>query len=134
MGECVAGRAEGGDKDLGGADNPGQGISAVRGRPGEVHEGLFAGLLLKTHDDTRAVCPGAIELAEPSGAIPVGVLLMIFEPKEPQLDALAGQFMSGAFLVRECFALLAFGGWQGSGEKANRRACPCSCLQGFIRS
>lgn len=104
MGERVAGCTDGGDKDLGFAYDSGQGIDDLHGRPGEVHEDLLAGLVLETHDDTLAACPSPIELAEPAVAVPVG----------------------------ECLALLGFGRWQGSGERANRRVCPCSCLQRFI--
>ncbi len=41
MGERVAGCTDGGDKDLGLADDSGQGIDDLHGLPGEVHKGLL---------------------------------------------------------------------------------------------
>lgn len=116
-------------EDLDGADDPGQGIDDLHGRPGEIYEGLFTGLVLKTHDDTLAACSGPRELAEPGVAVPVGALLMTFKSAEPQRHALAGKFIEDAFPVGEYCYHSRLRRVAGTEERARCRASRRSCLR-----
>ena len=56
--------------------------------PAKSTKVFSAGFVLETHDDTLPACPGPIELAEPGVAIPVGVLLMVFDQRSRNVTPL----------------------------------------------
>lgn len=85
-----AGSAEHRDEDLRGAPLAGEPVDHHRDAvAGIIDEELVAGRMRLAHRHRQAAFPGAVELAEPRIAIPVGLARNVFLPQDRQRHVLA---------------------------------------------